>query len=117
PWIEIAVDNVMTASFPPGPLRILSYIPVLRDIPFAAVLFHEVGHHLDFTIGAPAPSGEAAAEAWEERLLLSYTRKHFWFLILPMRAMRVLKEGAVHVFRIRTKDNSGRKRGRRRLIF
>ena len=60
------------------------HLPFMRDIAFAGTLFHEVGHHLDHTIGAPAPSGEAAAEAWNGRLMVfyfSYFRKHYWYFV------------------------------------
>src|SRR5437870_2617334 len=39
------------------------------------------GHHLERTIGAPAPGGQAAAEAWKNRLLCSYLRKSYWYLV------------------------------------
>jgi hypothetical protein len=80
PWIEIVVDNVIAAAFASGMPRMLWRVPLIRNMRFAETLFHEVGHHLDHTLGAPAPSGEAAAEAWKKRLLLSYGRKQYWYL-------------------------------------
>jgi len=53
PWIEIVVDNII-ARMPP----VLRWLPFVRKLEFASTLFHEVGHHLDYTIGAPARSGE-----------------------------------------------------------
>jgi hypothetical protein len=41
--------------------------------------------YLDHTVGAPAPSGESAAEAWQKRLLRSYMHKRLWVLIPLMR--------------------------------
>src|SRR5437762_12971135 len=41
----------------------------------------EVGHHLDNTLGAAARNGEAAAESWNKRLMVSYFHKHYWYLI------------------------------------
>jgi hypothetical protein len=80
PWIEIVVDHVVTDWFSPGAVRFLAMIPVAREMAFADTLFHEVGHHLDATIGSPARGGESAAEAWSKRLIHSYFRKHFWYL-------------------------------------
>ena len=84
PWIEIVVDNAIVCFFPRGLTR-FSYVPILREMPLADVLFHEIGHHLDHTVGAPAPSGESAAEAWQKRLLRSYMQKRLWVLIPLMR--------------------------------
>jgi len=77
-WIEIVVDNILAESF--GTVRVLSYIPVARDVSFARVLYHEIGHHLDRTIGAPAPSGEEAAEAWMKNLARPYFRRRYWYV-------------------------------------
>jgi hypothetical protein len=65
PWIEIVVDNVL-AGIP----RILRRLPIMRNMAFADALFHEIGHHLDHTVGAPAQSAEAAADAWQDQLFL-----------------------------------------------
>jgi hypothetical protein len=83
PWIEIVVDNIVAGKLS-GPLRFVAHVPLFRDLTFADVLYHEVGHHLDHTIGAPAPSGEAAAEAWAKRLKRHYVRKRYWYL-RPLR--------------------------------
>jgi hypothetical protein len=53
---------------------------MLQNLAFADTLFHEIGHHLDHTIGAPAPGGEAAAEAWSGRLIVFYFRRRYWYL-------------------------------------
>ena len=80
-WIEIVVDNIVASWFGPGMPRFLARIPALRNIAFASTLYHEVGHHLDHTIGAPAPGGESAAEAWNTKLVRSYFRKHYWYRV------------------------------------
>jgi hypothetical protein len=85
PWIEIVVDNVIAAFFASHMPHILWRLPVVRNMRFADTLFHEIGHHLDYTLGAPARSGEAAAEEWKKRLLRSYARKHYWYLVPLMR--------------------------------
>lgn len=80
-WIEIVVDNIVAHWFAPGMLRFLAYIPPFRDMAFTRTVYHEVGHHLDCTIGAPAPSGEAAAEAWMKKLGRAYFRRRYWYLV------------------------------------
>ncbi|MCI0419435.1 MAG: hypothetical protein L0387_23195 [Acidobacteria bacterium] len=62
---------------------------------FADTLFHEIGHHLDATIGAPAPSGEAAAEQWSNRLSARYLRKRYWYLVPLLKVFGALLGGIV----------------------
>jgi len=91
-WIEIVVDNIVNHWFAPGMLRLMAYIPPMRDMVFARVVYHELGHHLDHTIGAPAPSGESAAEAWKKKLSRTYFRRRYWYLapfLVP--ALAILK--------------------------
>jgi hypothetical protein len=85
PWIEIVVDNTL-GDTPPLVLG----IPLIREMMLAGTLFHELGHHLDVTVGSPAPSGEAAAEAWRQRLSKSYLRKHYWYLAVPLKIFLAL---------------------------
>ena len=61
--VEIVVDNAV-AGWP----AFVFALNLFRDMVLARVLFHELGHHLDATIGAAAPTGEAAAEDWNRRL-------------------------------------------------
>ncbi|PYS36144.1 MAG: hypothetical protein DMG14_25310 [Acidobacteria bacterium] len=79
-------------------------VPVLRNIAFASTLYHEVGHHLERTIGAPAPGGEAAAEAWKNRLLCSYLRKSYWYLVPFLGVAKAIVACLGH------SDDSGRPR-------
>lgn len=80
PWIEIVVDNIVARWFNHGVSRFLAAIPAVRDTAFAPVLYHEVGHHIERIVGAPAPAGESAAEAWNDRLRRLYFRKRYWYL-------------------------------------
>lgn len=101
PWIEIVVDNVVASG---GTPRSVMHIPLVRNLAFAGTLFHEVGHHLDHTIGAPARSGEAAAEAWQNRLAASYFRKQYWYLVPLLRIVKALFGRAI---RRRLADRNG----------
>lgn len=67
PWIQIVVDNI-AAHMPPFFWR----SKFLSDMIFAGTVYHEVGHHLDATIGSPSRTGEAAADEWSRRLRLRH---------------------------------------------
>lgn len=69
------MDNIIA-----GVSNVFWYLPVARKMMFSEPVLHEIGHHLDCTIGAPARSGEAAAEAWQKRLSHSYAKQHYWYL-------------------------------------
>jgi hypothetical protein len=79
PWIEIIVDNTL-GDMP----QMLLWIPIIREGMLSGTLFHELGHHLDATVGAPAPTGEAAAEAWSKRLSKTYFQKRYWYILRPL---------------------------------
>lgn len=76
PSVDLLVDNILAASSRDGAAVLMAF-PICREMAFARTLFHEVGHHLDHTIGAPAPTGEAAAEKWCDLLMRSYLRTHW----------------------------------------
>ena len=81
-FITIAVDNVIWHRMRGVPLD------SLRDALLGEVVYHEVGHHLDVTLGAAARSGEAAADDWSSRLTEIHLRKMY-----PLTT-RVLSAGA-----------------------
>ncbi len=58
----------------------MKYIPMFRNLALCDTLFHEIGHHLDRTIGSPTHGSEATAEAWRARLLVAWFRKRYWYL-------------------------------------
>jgi hypothetical protein len=80
PWIEIVVD----ITFSDTPPLILP-IPLIRELMLSGALFHELGHRLETTVGAPAPTGEAAAEAWSKRLSRTYFQRRYWYIWTPFR--------------------------------
>lgn len=74
-WIELVVDEVVKGI--PGPL---CWIRAIREFAVGRVLFHEIGHHLDATIGSVGRTGEHGAIAWEKRLSGEYLRKRHGYL-------------------------------------
>jgi hypothetical protein len=100
PWIEIIVDNVIR-DWP----RAVMWLPFVQDMVFSTTLYHEVGHHLDRTIGAPARGGEAAAEAWKDRLQRRTFEKRYWYLVPIARILRAM---------LRRFDSKAKPRSKRR---
>src|SRR3954469_7209227 len=74
-FIELVVDNTVAG----WPALVFAFSAV-RDLILARVLFPELGHHLDGTVGAGAPTGEAAAEDRNRRLARACFRRHYWWL-------------------------------------
>ena len=86
-WIEIFVDN-LCAGWPIWVLR----IPPCRDIAFAEVLFHELGHHIHKTRAPEYDEREDVAEKWERQLTHIYLWPKYWYIMLPARIVaRALK--------------------------
>ena len=97
PWIELVADN-MVRQMPEAFMR----WQFLSDMIVADTLYHEVGHHLDGTIGSTSRAGEQAADAWAKRLRYAHFEKRYWFIapivklilrIFRSRVDRAIKEG------------------------
>ncbi len=71
PWIELIIDNIV-----PMPLPRMFRWSFVYDLIFSDTVFHEVGHHLDATIGSPSRTGENAADSWASILRRRYFREH-----------------------------------------
>ena len=71
-WIEVVVDLALDRV----PSRYFD-VQFVRDFALSIVLFHEIGHHLHYTIGSAQRGGESSAHDWEVRLALVHFRKHF----------------------------------------
>lgn len=85
-WIELVVDNIVPSAAP----RWWLWFQLVRDVLIAKTLYHEVGHHLDHTVGATTRGGEIAAEDWRKRLSRIHFRKRYWYLrplLLSLRAI------------------------------
>jgi hypothetical protein len=83
--IFLVVDNIVRGK-PPASWR----LPFARDRYFGAVLFHEIGHHLNATVGSLAAGEEASADEWERRLWRIHFRTKYWYLrplTKPVRAV------------------------------
>lgn len=78
--IEIFVDN-LCAGWPSWVLR----ISLCRDVAFAEVLFHELGHHIHKTQAPEHKEREDVAEKWERQLTDIYLWPKYWYIMIPAR--------------------------------
>lgn len=74
-WIEMFVNNIVEA-FPPMLFR----VPLFRDMVFAEVLYHEVGHHIHRTVRPEYQEREDVADKWRGILWWSFFRRRYWYL-------------------------------------
>jgi hypothetical protein len=83
PAIFLIVDNILAQ----GPR--IPRLQLARDIAVGEVLFHEVGHHLQATIGSHASGSEASADAWKRRLSRIHFSKRYWYLRPVVKPLRL----------------------------
>lgn len=70
-WIEIFVDNTIRGWEKGIWLRLL---PVIREGKLGDVLFHEIGHHIHYTMRPEYKEREDVADTWKARLQRNYDR-------------------------------------------
>ena len=76
PYIELRVDKIVREL---AGLRLR--IPFLRNIFFGHVLFHEVGHHIHYTIRPEHTEQEDVADKWASKLNVNFIRKRYWYAL------------------------------------
>jgi len=90
PYIELRVDKIIS-SLNGTFLR----IPLLREIGFGSVLFHELGHHIHHKICPQHEEKEDVADQWAKKLIGNFIRKQYWYalpiLIPAAKIYRVLR--------------------------
>jgi hypothetical protein len=94
PAIFLIVDNIV-AGKPPLCWR----LPFSRDVFLGEVLFHEVGHHLNATVGSVAGGEEASAHEWERRLWQIHLRTKYWYLRPLFKPLRLIVDWLLRVLR------------------
>jgi hypothetical protein len=81
PYIELRVDKIIR-----GLQGVPLHIPILRDIVFGHVLFHEVGHHIHRTLRPEHNEREDVADKWAGKLNVNFMRAKYWYalpLLIP----------------------------------
>src|SRR5712692_1064227 len=81
PWIELFVDRICD-GLPLWALR----VPLVRDLMFSDVLFHEIGHHIHATTQKEYEDRELVADKWRRALAGPYLRRRYWY-VGPVFAM------------------------------
>lgn len=74
-WIEIFVDNTLRNCN-----GVWRWFRVIRELELSDVLFHEIGHHIHFTVRAEYREKEDVADVWKVRLQRNYNRTRNWWL-------------------------------------
>jgi len=75
PYIELRVDKIIR-----GLKGIPLHVPLVRDIVFGQVLFHEVGHHIHHTVRPEFTEKEDVADKWAGMLNNNLVRKKYWYV-------------------------------------
>jgi hypothetical protein len=84
-WIEIFVDNVLKGWEKGWWLR----LRFLREGQIGDVFFHEVGHHIHYTVRPEYREKEDVADVWKVKLDRNYRRVQHPLLGLVMRALKL----------------------------
>jgi hypothetical protein len=74
-WIEIFVDNTLK-DWP----RPLMAIPFFQNLALSEVLYHEVGHHIQYSGNFQLRDKEKFANKWTGRLIRAFVRKRYWHI-------------------------------------
>jgi hypothetical protein len=88
-WIEIFVDQTMGAQ---SGHQWIFKIPVVRDILFSDILFHEIGHHIHATAQPEFREKEDVADNWKLKLQRRYMRGRYpWLTTVVSLAKPLIK--------------------------
>jgi hypothetical protein len=74
-WIQLVADNIVA-----GCPAFLLHLQLFRDHQVAQTLYHEVGHHLQKTIGSTVRGEEEVAEYWRDRLVKMHFQHRYRYL-------------------------------------
>jgi hypothetical protein len=89
PWIEIRVDKAI-ALVP----KALAWIPLVRELSIAEVLYHELGHHIHLYVRPEHREKEDVADDWRRKLSGNYVRKRYgwvaWLFALAFKLRRLI---------------------------
>lgn len=99
-WIEIFVDNILKRWEKGWWLKISR----IREILLGDVLFHEIGHHIHFTIRPEYKEKEDVADSWKVRLKRQYNRVHHKWLrtfLYPLRPLFITLSRLIRKYQLK----------------
>jgi hypothetical protein len=83
--IELYVDNIYR-RLP----SILARLPLLSSLCIAETLFHELGHHIHYTVRPEFKEREDVADQWSKTLMRQAIRKRYWYLVPVLKLARII---------------------------
>lgn len=86
PWIELYVDQILK----PSP-RWALWFPPLRDFAIAETFYHELGHHIHFSIRPEFQEKEDVADKWGRRFTKEFIRRKYWYLAPLGKLYRLIR--------------------------
>ena len=86
PWIELYLDKI----FQDVPKWAL-WIPPVRDLIVAEVLYHELGHHVHLFIRPEYREREDVADDWRNKFGGNFLRHQYWYLMPVFKVLRLFK--------------------------
>jgi len=85
-WIEIYVDNMLRNAERGFWLK----SRLFREQIVGGILFHEIGHHVHFTVRPEHRDTEDVADVWKVRLQGNYARRRFFVIRIFVRLFKFL---------------------------
>lgn len=102
-WIEIFVDNTLQE----WPSKLIK-LPFFRNYALSEALYHEIGHHIQFTKKLQFGDGEAFAEQYESKLFRLFFRKRYWYLQPIIFPLRVIYKFAAQLYKGKRKNKASK---------
>lgn len=87
PWIELYIDQIL-GDWRQFPL----WIPFLRELAVARVLYHELGHHVHWFIHPEYREKEDVANDWRDKFMRNFFRRKYWYLIPVFKLVATMRE-------------------------
>lgn len=84
-WIELNIDRILR-DLPP----ILVRRSFVQDLMVGETLFHEIGHHIEYSNHAANRASEKKADDWRRHFKKLHIRRHYWWLRPPLLLLRLL---------------------------
>jgi hypothetical protein len=87
PWVTLYVDRICQ-NVPKWAL----WMPRLRDLIVAEVLYHELGHHVHFFIRPEYREKEDVADTWRGKFVGNFLRLEYWYLIPVFKLWKLFRQ-------------------------